>query len=238
MIIWQSKRAAGGAHLISAEVPVDGCALELFRQAGFTVYSRQTLFVLETGPETDPPPYVPKLVVRPLRAADYPRLNALYSSTVPRLVRQADLAPQVGWSGLALIYEDRLRGYVSVWEGKHGTLLQPHLHLELYDLVPQIFRHVLAQLPRRPTYVRLLAYQEWLRRTLELDLGFVEGTRHALVARHTTVLVKSPAFSPLAALESIGLSPVGVEVALETSLEGLGPNLTQWDIESPTTSKN
>jgi hypothetical protein len=154
-----------------------------------------------------------------LQDSDHPRLNALYANTVPRLVQQADPPPQNGWSGLALMLDGRLRGYISAWEGKHSLLLQPYLHPELYDMTREVFSQVLANLPRRKIYVRLLAYQEWFRQALEADFGFVEWTRYALIARHTTVSVKeSHAFSPMAALEYMGLAP-GVEVALESTLE-------------------
>lgn len=230
-----------GAHMVAAEVPIEGVTLELYRHAGFTIYSRQSLYYLDRRQATSikvKQDDQSKLFVRPLHEADYPRLKALYLNTVPRLVQHADFPPEsgAGWNGLALIYEGVLRGYISVWEGKGGLLLQPYLHPELYDLDTDIFSLALDQLPKRRTYVRLLAYQVWLRQALTHDLGFVEWSRSALMARHTTIVVKTATFSPLAALEAMGLVG-GPEVALERNLELpdaqliATKNLSEWDTE-------
>lgn len=203
-----------GAYLVTAEVPINGVALELFRRTGFTVYSRQNLYYLEK-PAFEPAAETPQLLVRPVQDDDYPRLNALYTSTVPKLVQQADPPPSGGWEGLAVLLDGRLRGYICTWQGKQGILLQPYFHPELYDLAGAAFQQAITHLGMRRVYVRMLTYQEWLRRPLEQELGFVEWATYALMVRHTTVTVRETSvFSPLAALESMTLSP-GIEVALE-----------------------
>ncbi len=218
LLVQAGKR---GAHLVTAEVPTDGSVYELFRRAGFTIYSRQALYGLEklqmvaqTVSEDD------ALRVREVEEMDFPHLNVLYANTVPRLVQQADPAPPV-WSGLALVLEGRLRGCLTVSEGRNGVLLKPYIHPELEDRVSEILALALAHLPNRKIYVRVLAYQAWLGTTLELDLGFEEVAHHVLMAKHTVILRETSIFSPLVALENLPFAP-SIEIALESSIQPEG----------------
>ncbi|KAB2905086.1 MAG: hypothetical protein F9K27_06235 [Anaerolineae bacterium] len=213
LLVQAGKR---GAHLVTAEVPIEGSVYELFRRAGFTIYSRQALFCLEkTQAVTTAESAV--LRVRPIEDIDCTHLNALYANTVPRLVQQADPAPST-WSGLALILEGRLRGCLTVSEGRNGILVKPYIHPELEDRIPEVFALALAQLPNRKIFVRVLAYQAWLRSSLEHDLGFEEVAHHALMARHTVILRETSVFSPLIALENLPFAP-SIEIALESSIQ-------------------
>ncbi|NJL20609.1 MAG: hypothetical protein HC895_06985 [Leptolyngbyaceae cyanobacterium SM1_3_5] len=134
------------------------------------------------------------LLVREVEEIDYPHLNVLYANTVPRLVQQADPPPTV-WSGLALVLEGRLRGCLMVSEGRNGVLLKPYIHPELEDRVSDVLALALTQLPNnRKVYMRVLAYQAWLRPALEQDLGFEDIARHALMAKHTVILRETSVF--------------------------------------------
>jgi hypothetical protein len=229
-----------GAHLVTAEVPVESVAFEHCRRAGFTVYSRQNLFYLEAPPAKGVFQLDGELSVYPVQDTDASRLHSLYTNTVPRMVQQVDPPPN-DWSGLIVMHENRLRGYIAVYPGKRCVLLQPYFHPELYDRAADVLHMAVTQMPAGRIYVRLLAYHEWLRRSLENQLGFVEDAHFALMARHTTVFVKeSPAFSPLTALEAITFVP-GVDARLDnvrSNSQLAIKNLTRWDIELPTTSKN
>jgi hypothetical protein len=203
-----------GAHLITAEVPTDTASFELFRQAHFTVYSREILYCLEQ-PQSMEITSPAQLLVRPIEEEDDARLYALYASTVPQLAQQVIPPPQDGWQGLAVIYNHRLAGCLAITSRKNGLLIEPYFHPELYDLVACVLNQGLAMLPPQKIYIRLRAYQEWIRNTLELDFGFKEVGRYALMARHTVVKRESRSLSPLAALES-AFSP-NIEVAYEIS---------------------
>jgi ribosomal protein S18 acetylase RimI-like enzyme len=212
-MVWQAGRR--GAYLISAEVPVDSAGFELFRKAGFTIYSRENVYVLEKP--TSARQIISedrRLVIRNIEEGDTLRLSALYSSTVPQMVQQVAPCPQ-DWHGLALLLDHRLMGCLMVHSQKRGLLLQPILHPELYDLAPQVLASALKMLPERKIYIRLHAYEEWLRRTLETDFGFEEIARYALMGRHTVVKTETHTFSPLAVLEHVALVPGGEIVALE-----------------------
>lgn len=204
-----------GAYVVAAEVPLDDhyATFDLFRQAGFSVYSRASLYVLDSPKPAD---YSPDenlgLYLRPMEEDDDARLNTLYASTVPPLAQQVISSPGQAWEGLAVIYNQRLWGGLVMHSGKHGLLLQPYLHPELYDLTSQIMGLALAMLPPQKIYIRLHAFQEWMRVPLAEDWGFVEQGRYALMARHTVVKRESQHFLPRVVLEN-AFSPI--EVALE-----------------------
>lgn len=211
-----------GAYLITAEVPTDSPSFELFRHAHFTVYSRESLYCLEQ-PRTIEIASPAQLIVRPIEEEDDARLYALYANTVPQLAQQVIAPPRAGWEGLAVMYNHRLVGCLAITSGKNGLLIEPYFHPELYDLVACVFSQGLAMLPPQKIYIRLRAYQEWIRNTLELDFGFTEVGRYALMARHTIVKRETQTLSPLALLES-ALSP-NIEVAYDISTSKKPSNL-------------
>ena len=218
-------RQAGRRHaqIITAEVPVASMGFEVFRHAGFTVYSRDTLLLRDAD---EAPPELPEsgskgLEIRPIEETDMARLDALYANTVPRLVRQVAPAPSDVWEGLAIMHDGRLRGCLHVTTGKRGAMIQPFLHPELYDLVPEVFRTALALLAGQSLFVRLRAYQEWLKSAL-FDMGFTEYSHYALMARHTVIKTETHVFSPLTVLEHVALTG-NIEIALESALETREP---------------
>lgn len=219
-MIWQAGRR-GATHVV-AEVPVNSEAFTIFRRTAFSVYSRERLFCLPMSANEDVSnddsldfEMMSELHIRPIEDADTIRLNALRASTVPQMVQQVCATPE-SWDGFAIVLGNRLLGGVSVAEGKDGILLRPYLHPELFDLTDQIFRLVLDEIPKRPVFVRVHAYQDWLRHTLEDTSGFQEVQRYALMARFTAVQKGAAHFSPFAALEKA--FPANIEVAMETVL--------------------
>src|SRR5690606_12089334 len=110
--------------------------------------------------------------------------------------------------------EGKLRGCLNISEGRHGILLTPYLHPELYDSVEDIIAQALSLLPEKRVYIRLMAHQAWMRHALEANLGFQEALQQALMARHTVVLKEAAA--PAVALEHKSLAPV-LDIAWEVS---------------------
>jgi hypothetical protein len=216
-LIENMVRQAGRRHakIITAEVPVVSAGFEVFRRAGFTVYSRESIYYRGSEEESGDSDAEESglLFLRPIEETDYVRLDALYSNTVPRMVQQVAPPPSDCWDGFAIMQNNRLRGCLYVQTGKRGALIQPFLHPELYDLVGEVFRQALPLLDNQPLFVRLRAHQEWLRNTLS-DLGFVEYSRYALMARHTVIKTETHVFSPLTVLEHMAL-PGNIEIALD-----------------------
>lgn len=203
------------AQFVTAEVPVDSVSFELLRQTGFSVYSRESLFAANGFADLDIS--LSEIEIRPIQDNDQQRLLSLYVQTMPRMVQQVLPAPSDGWQGLAVVYNQQVLGFIQVQHSRNAILLQPYFHPELYDMVLYIFAQALAQLPRRPIYIRLRAYQEWMKPTLMLDLHFTEQARFALMARHTVVRRANPSLSPLAALGQIIMIP-NFEVASDLAL--------------------
>lgn len=191
-----------GAQVITAEVPPDELGFEVFRQAGFSIYSRVRLYqLLPSNRLSNTVKPAPALMIKPITEEDFARLYTLYYQIVPQMVQQV-MVPH--WSGYALFWEGRLMGCLSLWTSKEKVLIQPYLHPELYDLVPQVFAQMLEHLPRQHlVYVRLHAFQEWLKNALEMDFGFQEHARFALMARHAIVPQLVQSLSPLAAITKL-----------------------------------
>lgn len=230
MLVQGGKR---GAQLVVAEVPIGEKVFELFRHAGFIVYARQYLYSMD---KPRPVGHAPsELSIRPLEEADFGTLNALYINTVPQMVQQV-MSPPEEWEGLGICLEGRLRGCLYTSAGKNGMLIQPFLHPELHDLAADVLALALSTLPSRKIYVRLMAYQAWLRHALEHDLGFSEYAQHAVMARHTVVMKEAPQFTPATALETLTtLTPI-VELTWDvTLLSDQCERGSLWDIESRTT---
>ncbi len=211
-MLYQAGRR--GAHLVVAEVPITQHSLTLFRKAHFSVYSRMRLFIRAPHTPPSPPSAPPELSLRPIEEADTFRLNALYTSLVPHLIQQVAPPMQGRWHGYAVLLEGRVQGMLALVQGKQSVLAQPYLHPELYDMAPHVLRLLVQQLTNTTIYVRLHAYQEWLRHSLEQDTGFMERGLYALMARHTVVHKHQPVFSAKSMLENMALSP-NIEVALE-----------------------
>lgn len=218
------QAGARGAHLITAEVPTNSYTFELFRHAHFTVYSRETLYGVEQARLVDIES-PPSLIVRPIEEEDDARLYALYASTVPQLAQQVIPPPEHGWEGLAVVYNHRLVGCLAITSGKNGLLIEPYFHPELYDLAACVFSQGLAMLPPQKLYIRLRAYQEWIRNTLVQEFGFSDRGQYALMARHTIVKRETHSLSPLAVLEG-ALSP-NIEVVYDISSRKQPSNLTK-----------
>ncbi|MFP4321327.1 MAG: hypothetical protein ACLFTK_02635 [Anaerolineales bacterium] len=211
-LVYQAGRR--GAHIIAVEVPIDHYCVSVFRSSHFSVYSRERLFRRDPKAPLTLPHQHEALMLRPTEDSDTFRLNALYTSLVPHLIQQVSPPLNGRWQGYTILLEGRVQGVLSTICAKGTVLVQPYLHPELYDLVPYVLGQLLYTLPNTQIFVRIHAYQEWLRHTLEHDAGFVEHGRYVLMARHTVVHKHQPAFSAKSVLENMALSP-NIEVALE-----------------------
>jgi hypothetical protein len=195
-----------GAHLISAEVPEGHWVGDLFRTAGFAVYSRQVILRRKPGMPlvgADPD------LLRPEHARDAIGLSALQVNTVPRLLLQAEPVPAADCTGLVYERDGQIAGYLAVAEGKTGIVIKPYFHPEVYDQAAAILVAALAHLPRSallPVYVYARAYQDWLRGVLE-RVEFESWMQQALMVKHTLVRVERLEFATMPGLEGYSLHP-------------------------------
>jgi len=181
--------AAGkrGALTLNAEVEDTGLAFEVLREAGFSLYMRQTIWRREPGTlangEAD--------LLRPETERDSVGIQSLCAAVVPRMVCQAGGLPELG-NGFVYEQHGHVSAYLSIQEGKCGIYIQPFLRPEIYDRAGEIFASVWGLLPRAeklPIYVCVRRYHEWLQGTLT-SLDFQPGVRQALMVKHLTCRVE------------------------------------------------
>lgn len=197
--------AAGrrSAHTLRGEVSETGDEFVLMREAGFATYARQEIWRRDPGPlpSRDKKPSV----LRPGSDLDAFALAGLHMAVVPRMVRQAEPAPDAR-QGLLYEYKGRLGAHVAFQEGKSGIYVQGLFRPDLSaDEMEHILAAALASTPRAeklPVYVRVSRYQEHLERPLE-SLGFAPGPSQAVMVRHTTRRVEDYALKPIHALEHV-----------------------------------
>jgi hypothetical protein len=199
----------------------------VFRSAGFTVVSREEVFVRVQSTDAVP---LPK-GMRPADRDDFEALVGLCREALPPLVRKAELsAPD--WCGartLALGQKDHIRpqsasafvctsqgttiGYLSLRQGPGGYWLEAIVHPDYRgDMLPYV-RFVLSLSdcsPSKPIYCSVSDFtvgMAWILRTL----GFVPYKRQVLFVAHPVVRVRVK--------QSV------VFPGLEGSVESLGPRI-------------
>jgi hypothetical protein len=195
--------AAGrrGAFTLNAEISETNPAFTALRQCGFAVYARQEIW--KRAPAPIPPDK--SAVLRAETEADAFGIQSLYASVVPRLVLQADAAPEVGHEGFVYEQDERILAYLSVQEGKCGFYIRSFVHPESDDQAPAILKAALAHLPRAeriPVYFQVRRYQDWLRGSLSA-LGFESWTSQAVMVKHTACRIEQAEFKPVHALEGV-----------------------------------
>jgi hypothetical protein len=213
-------RAAGGHGLqrIFASIPDGGPEEACLRTAGYSLYTRETIFRLAVAPQArDLPPGF-----RPQLPQDSWALQRLYTHGTPRLVQQAEgaLAGQVGspplswwepdrWQGVVWEPAGEARGAVQIHMGRAGHWLRVWgintlAHRELRSLVEQGLRAIALGADEKrspyPVYVTVRDYEAGLSGVLT-GFGFSPYASRARLVKHTTALVQRPAASAVTARE-------------------------------------
>ena len=172
-----------GALSLVAEVEEDQAAFKVLRQNGFSIYARQRMWKLKgapifTGPAT----------WRPALERDRFGIHLLRKSLVPGQVQQIEMENSEPLEGYVLRQDGEIVAYAEVRRGPRGTWLLPFVHLDA-EPFDKALAELLARLrpsPRRPVYVCLRSYQDWLQGALE-DLGAQAGPRQVVMARRTSL---------------------------------------------------
>jgi len=178
----------------------DAEAEDVFRQAGFTVISREEVFVCSREPSPAP---LPK-GLRPVTRRDHWALNEFYRQVVPHLVQQAEgFSPHWCTAGNgSLLHAVSSSGYVWADKGKiiayMGLCRSTRAHwLEIVvrpeyraDLLPYLkyMLMVAKSAERLPVYCPVADYSVglgWLLRTC----GFESYTRQVMLAAYTMARV-------------------------------------------------
>jgi hypothetical protein len=216
-------QAAGkrGATRLTAEVAETGAEFAVLREAGFSVYARQEIWVRQPRAVE-----AVKSMLRPATDQDVWAVNNLFNTVVPRLVLQTDTPPDSVHGGWIYETKGHVLAYVTVQEGRSGYYIQALIHPEIHSQSREIIASVLAHLPRAdrlPVYWPVRRYQEWLNSSLQ-DIGFEAWCSQAVMAKHTVARVEHPVFKPVHTWEGI----VGVRTPVIDCL-----NYDRYDEQNP-----
>lgn len=180
-----------GVHSLVAEVSELGGELPVLRRAGFAVYTRQDIWVLnvgETAVNPDPP-------LRPREVADDWDIQLLYSNTVPRLVQLVEPVPRLGdGEGWVLREEDELAAFIHIHNGPRATWLRLFIHPNVEARVDEIVKAALSVNPPsedHPVYCCVRRYQSWIQNALERH-GFAFWGSQAVMVKHTVQHLQRP----------------------------------------------
>lgn len=180
---------------------------EIFRQLGFQAYAHRTILQL-SGPDWDQ-----GTTIAPMRTQvrqDRWAIHKLYGIVTPRFVQQAEARNPRDWMlpltqhwkrlyrrGWVLGPDDNLVAYVHATSGPSGHVLTLLMHPGARDLVNDVLRFGLAQLPdTRPVYLLLHEYQEELV-TPAQDLGFQPMGEQTMLVKSTVVPVRRSVLLPV-----------------------------------------
>jgi hypothetical protein len=181
-----------GIHSLVAEVDEMGPELPVLRRAGFAVYTRQDIWVLnaEQGDEgQNGRDAAATHTLRPRLAKDDWDIQLLYANTVPRLVQLVEPVPpgSAGSIWLQRDERDELVAFVHIYEGAIGTWMRFFIHPSAESDAEEILKAaLLVESPQRsqPVYLCVRRYEGWLPNVLQ-RAGFEKWSSQAVLVKHT-----------------------------------------------------
>lgn len=173
-----------GVHSLVADVDEDGPELVMLRRAGFVVYTRQDVWVLETElletGEQD--------LLEPYRPEDDWEMALLYAHIVPPLIQMVEPAPPE--HGVLWVLRDEsqeLAAYVHVQDGPGAAWLRffihPNAQAETAGIVSAAVK-VASPRADHPVYCCVRRYQSWLQTYLQAS-RFEPWSSQAVMVKHT-----------------------------------------------------
>lgn len=175
-----------GAYSLVAEVDEESPAFGVLRQNGFSIYARQQIWRIEKvhAVTAQPSPW------RHALTTDELAVQILRNTLVPGQVQQIE-ATKKNLDGYVLYQGEQLLAYVEVKRGPRGIWALPFVSLdaEPFDSAMSDLLARLRPRAKRPVYVCLRSYQEWLQVPLK-KLGASPGPYQAVMAKRTTLPLK------------------------------------------------
>jgi len=220
-LLSQVRAVAGerGIQRVFAQIDEERIAeIEVFRQSGFNIFTRDRIFRLATTRALPPRPT--RVRWRPMRATDVWGLKKMNSLLVPTIVQQAegDIAAETGitnaqdgWRLLAarstnyvLESDDgEITGHLQMWRGRRGTWLKLTLHPQVYDQAKRLLQEGISLLPsgsRLPIYSDVRDYEGYVVDALEW-MGFEVLVSRVLMVKSLTIPIREPRRMLMPALE-------------------------------------
>ncbi len=195
-----------GIRRLFAHMAEDGEEIETFQQVGFSPYTREDIFRLNSLSESHL--RLDRVFMRPQQAVDAWALQRLYANVAPRLVQQAESLGERGWErssadwplrtrneGYVLEDNGEIVSYLLFSGGRIGHWMRVLLHPQAYDRADEVIQHglvFLSHYPPCPIYCSVREYEGALRASLQ-DWGFELFGSQAILVKHTTVRIKEPA---------------------------------------------
>jgi hypothetical protein len=177
-----------GIHSLVAEVDENGPELPILRRAGFAVYARQDIWVLDNDA-----PVINKIdtthKLRPRLEKDDWDIQLLYANTVPRLVQLVEPIPPIASSSTWVQRDEKneLAAFVQIYEGSVATWMRFFIHPSAESDSADILKSALSvKKPNhsRPVYLCLRRYEGWLPGVLQ-GCGFTKWGSQAVLVKHT-----------------------------------------------------
>ncbi len=178
-----------GVHSLVADVDESGPELIMLRRAGFVVYTRQDIWVLEG----EPPSNGEQTLLEPYRPDDDWEMALLYSHIVPPLIQMVEPTPPD--NGVLWTMRDagrELAAFVHVHDGPDAVWLRLFIHPNAQSETAGIIAAaVQTAAPRadHPVYCCVRRYQSWLQSYLAAS-GFQLWGSQAVMVKHTLHPIK------------------------------------------------
>jgi hypothetical protein len=223
-LLVQSCQALVDHHILRlyGDPPDQPLLVETFRQAGFSVYTRETLWRLVAAP-----PILPvSTLIRPQEPRDEWNLKLLYTRLTPVAVQAAEgcaadaedgdgiVPPILEWSfpgqmkSFVLERAGEIQGCVQLVASRRGLwlrlwtdTLQPNMETARLLLDYGVSEFV-RRGKGRPLYISVREYQGGLGPLLS-DYGFAPVTDRARMVKHIMPMVREPVDKRLPALEAV-----------------------------------
>lgn len=191
-----------GVHSLVAEVSETGGELPVLRQAGFVIYTRQDIWVLNSGQQSD-------TILRERQSTDEWDIQLLYANTVPRLVQLVEPLPRLDdGEGWVLREGDELAAFVHVHHGPRATWLRLFIHPNAETRADEIINEaikVTGPTPGHPVYCCVRRYQSWVQNALQRH-GFGFWGSQAVMVKHTVHHQQKPLTDLATVLEKQGVT--------------------------------
>lgn len=194
-----------GIHSLVAEVNEAGDELPVLRQAGFAVYTRQDIWVLENVNNKESAPS--KILLQRQPADDWD-IQLLYANIVPRLVQMVEpLPPLHSGEGWVLREEGELTAFIHIHRGALASWLRlfihPHAESRVDEIVAAAWQKAKPEVAY-PVFCCVRRYQSWLQGALN-RAGFAFWGSQAVMVKHTVKQQKKSISELTAVLEAQGI---------------------------------
>ncbi len=178
-----------GIHSLVAEVDETGPELPILRRAGFAVYTRQDIWVLDSTHQKPVADIESSVVLQPREDEDDWDIQLFYANTVPRLVQLVEPVPPIDKGDTWILRDERneLTAFVHIHEGAIATWLRFFIHPSAETNAGEIVKMATRLIDSRsnhPVYCCVRRYEGWLPEALELTNFELWGSQ-AVMVKHT-----------------------------------------------------